>query len=161
MRRLWTKRLLPLWLVIGAIVLPTVVFFAVGGLSYVTTRAQARRAFESTRSGKPGSYEFISHGIRYGMAHDEVIKAMAGAAETILQAPQETPQWDGTVDIYIFRYGPQWKSPFAAEPQGFYEEWYWVYYTPDGQATKLERAMAIGDGGDFCVNLKTQTMSER
>ncbi len=95
------------------------------------------------------------------MTRDEVINAMVGADETLLQAPQETPPWDGTVDVYIFRYGPKWKSPLATELRGFYEEWYWVYYTPDGLATKLERDMVIGDGGDLRVNLKIRTMCEK
>ncbi len=160
------NRSLQPWLAMGGIALLAVVFFAAvffafGGPSYFATRAQARKAFVSSRYGKPGSYEFVSHGIRYGMTPDEVTNAMAGAAKTLLQGPQETPPWDGTVDIYIFRYGPEWQSPLGGEPRGFYEEWYWVYYTPDGLAVKLERAMVFGDGEDSRVDLKTKTMCER
>lgn len=78
---------------------------------------------------------------------------MALADKSLCEMPQSEPRWAGTVDLYIFRYGPTWRGPFQDMETCFYEEWYWIYYNTGGKAVRLEREMVKGPGENITVEL--------
>ena len=128
---------------------------------YCIAEKQAYEVFASSRAGDPRSYEFVAHGIRYGMTHEEVRNVMPNPHRVLEQMPLNVPRWEGTVDLYIFRYGPTWKVPFRKERRVLCEEWYWVYFSSNGGAAKLERDMVKGNGDDVTVDLKARTMKNK
>lgn len=134
-------------------------FLLVGGPSYISARSQAYGAFRRSRSGQVDSYPFLSYGVTSGMTRQEVAKAMNAAEMTLQNMYQSDPPWDGTVDIYIFKYGPTWQHPLGGHPRVFYEEWYWVYFDPQGRAVKLRRLMVKGEGRDVVVDLQTHKVT--
>ena len=158
MGRIRTRRSVPFWSAVGAIIFMTAVFFACYGPSYMVARSQAHQAFITSRSGSPDSYEFISRGITYGMTRDEVTNMMSGANEAVHRMSQSEPPWNGTVDLYIFRYGPEWKGRLCTRPRTFYEEWYLVYFSRDDLVVKLTRDMVVGNGSNVVVDLKAKRL---
>ncbi len=90
------------------------------------------------------------------MTPDEVAVAMRGADKAFFSGTRHTPKWDGTIDVFIFRYGPPWRKPFTGKERFVYEEWYTVFYSTDGRAVKLEREMVKGLGRDVVLDLKTE-----
>jgi len=64
---------------------------------------------------------------------------------------QSSPRWDGYVNLYIHRYGPEWTL----------EEWYWVYFNPEGNAVKIEYTLIKNKYIEiFSVNLEKKTIGK-
>lgn len=156
------------WLVLVALVVFVLASLWVwcGGLSRIAVQRTARKAFLASRHGQPDSYSFVVRGVEYGMTPQQVDGLMAGAYEAGRRMPQESPPWDGFVNVYLFRYGPSWWNRMERREEYLYEEWYWVYFDSDERAVKMLRSMLSGGGHSWrernvTIDLKDQRMTPR
>jgi hypothetical protein len=137
-------------LLIGILLL----FLMYSQASYLYCYLDARHEYDTSRSGVPGSEEFIKRGIRYGMNPQEVRAIMTSADKTSLGMTQVDPPWEGTCDLFIFRYGSSpWRGIFYLKSKVLYEELYTVYYDAEGRAVKIRRDMVRGPGKDMVIDL--------
>ena len=130
-------------IIILIIIFLSSLWFFGGGLEHQRTLSEAKKQFRESRknSSRPGSYEFASKGIEYQMSEDVVNSIMDSAYKVDRHAYQESPPWNGYVNIYEFRYGNTFKDLFSKNENYLIEEIYYVYFTNDSKAIKLRRIL--------------------
>lgn len=114
--------------------------------------AQARAAYESSRSGITApndSSEFATRGLRGGMNPEQVNQVMAGAAERGFYK-HERVDGKGTEYIAVFRfeYGPNYQNPLTGRNDVLFEERFEVRFDRNRRAYQVERHLFRRDSVD-------------
>ena len=134
-------------------------------IDFIRTCRQTRKSFVASRPGYRGSidsYEFVSHGVKFGDSEAEVDRLMQAATERSgrLVGPPTKP--GEFLKIYYFEYKPTYDFPLAERPLIIIFERFCVLFDERVGAIRLDRSLFMrGDRstGITYVDLKNKTMS--
>lgn len=111
---------------------------------YHTFLSEAEHALRASRGGTdadPASFQFMVHGVQYGMTVDEVDNALRGACEKFGPVEVGTP----SSRLYRFCYGKPYRDLFDKEPEYLLREELHVFFNAQGHAYRIFY-MRVGPG---------------
>ena len=125
---------------------------------------QARKAYVHSRANSsdlPGSYQFVTMGITDNMREEEANLIMSKGKVIMRHGPQESPKWNGYVNIYQFEYGPKFYNLFTRSDNYLIQETFHIYFDPLNHVKIIDHAVLRTDGGFSeweTINLTNKTI---
>lgn len=126
--------------------------------------AAAEYTASRSSSSNRGTVQWVTRGVVAGATEPDVDNVLRGAARVLRHMPQQSPRWDGFVSLYVFEYGPKYRSPWSRNEYHLLSEWIWVYFSRDGRAVRIRCSLegTIADAPvTYEVDLRSQDIDKK
>ena len=97
----------------------------------------AQAAYQSSRSGAPRSYKFLTFGLVAGMTEDDVERTLPSPAHAFRRQTVADPHWEGWLNTYKFEHGPICQAPWENSAHPLCTEILHVFFDRSGRAVKI------------------------